>query len=70
MMVETTKTFNFVSGKIWIFEIPYPQDDSPSRNLEYEKYRKYAFGTYIQGRNELLYKNTTVTRSLDYIYLP
>ena len=52
----------------------YPSTTTPgwfsiNQNLDYEKDCKFALGTYVQGHNEPLHKNTAVARSLDCIYL-
>ena len=38
-------------------------------NLDYNKYCRYAFGTYVQAHDQPLHSNTNATRSLDCLYL-
>ena len=69
MVTEAAKKLNFFPAKYGVSNYYSPRMILHQQNLDYEKHCKFALGTYVQGYNEPLRKNTSSERSLDCIYL-
>jgi hypothetical protein len=69
LVSESAKRLNFFPAKGGVSLYYSPRMILHRRNMDYNKHCKYAFGTYVQAHDDLKFKNSNISRTLDCIYL-